>query len=794
MRPFSVRLVALAALPLLLAPSLVAEDATLPAKLRALDGTVLPKSAEPAQLLRRDIRARLRAADERSTAAWAALDGKASWEKFRDARLAALKASLGTFPVPKDLRVRVTGTIEGDGYRIENLVFESRPGLVVTANLYLPSRPAKAAPGILICHSHHAPKTQGELQDMGMLWARAGCYVLVMDQLGHGERRQHPFRDKSDFPAPFRVSRQDYYFRHVLGLQLHLAGESLIGWMAHDLMRGVDLLLARPGLDKGKIILLGAVAGGGDPAAVTAALDRRIAAAVPFNFGGPQPETTFPLPPDAKRSFRYTGSGSWESTRNLYRSAADGFLPWVIVGATAPRPLVYAHEFAWDRAHDPVWARLRTIYGWYGARDRLASTHGKGKVTGRPPEATHCTNIGAVHRAGFYPDFQRWFGIRPPAKEVSEPRPAKELMCLTKGGKGRPVHELAAALAAERSAAARKRRERPDTAAGRRQLRRDWAGLLGDIEPKGEAKALSLTRERLGTITVERLRLEVEKGMPVPVLLLLPPAKPKQRLPVVVAFAQAGKQAFLNERAAELARLLEGGVAVALPDLRGTGETRPGADRGRTSAATALASSELMLGRTMLGARLLDLRGVLRYLRTRDDLDGHHLALWGESFAPVNADGKHLFAPLDAPKPPALAEPLGGLLALLAAMFEDQVTVVYARGGLLGYQPLLQAPFCNVPYDVIVPGAAGVGDLADVAAALAPRALRLEGVVDGLNRRVSAKDLERALPAVREAYRAQRAEGRLEAAVGPPRGGPAGWLLERLREKGPAPQRGSEGP
>ena len=112
-------------------------------------------------------------------------------------------------------------------------------------------------PGILISHSHHNPKTQGELQDMGMTWARQGCLVLVMDHLGHGERRQHPFRTEADYPRPFRAGRQDYYFRYNTGVQLQLVGESLMGWMVWDLMRGLDLLLARPGIDKDRIILLG---------------------------------------------------------------------------------------------------------------------------------------------------------------------------------------------------------------------------------------------------------------------------------------------------------------------------------------------------------------------------------------------------------------------------------------------------------------------------------------------------------------------------------------------------------
>src|SRR5262245_3880994 len=263
-------------------------------RLRGLDHTAIPGKgggAKPlAQMLSRDVRARLQAANDRESKAWNAVKNRTDWERYRDARLKALADSLGRFPSPpRALKVLVTRTLKGDGFRIENLAFESRPGVVVTANLYAPAEPPKSMPGILICHSHHNPKTQGELQDMGMTWARLGCLVLVMDQLGHGERRQHPFLSKKDYPHPFQPGRQDYYFRYNVALQLHLIGDGLVGWMAWDMMRGVDLLLAKPGIDRERIILLGAVAGGGDPTAVTAALDKRITAVVPFNFGGPQP-------------------------------------------------------------------------------------------------------------------------------------------------------------------------------------------------------------------------------------------------------------------------------------------------------------------------------------------------------------------------------------------------------------------------------------------------------------------------------------------------------------------------
>lgn len=307
-------------------------------QIRSLDADVLPihERTELAPMLERDLHRRHEAANRRDAAAWAQVASREDWERFLTPRLEALRASLGCFPsLPVELKTWTTGSVEGDGFQIRKVLFESRPGVLVTANLYLPSPRRDGMPAILIVHSHHNPKTQGELQEMGITWARQGCRVLVMDQLGYGERRQHR-------PG----SRQDYRFRAITGTQLHLIGESLMGWMVWEIGRGIDLLLRQPGVDPEKLILIGAVAGGGDPAAVAAALDARVRCVIPFDFGGPQPETPYPLADDAEESFDYLGRGSWESTRNLRLSGRDGFLPWVIVAAVAPRRLVYAHEFS----------------------------------------------------------------------------------------------------------------------------------------------------------------------------------------------------------------------------------------------------------------------------------------------------------------------------------------------------------------------------------------------------------------------------------------------------------------
>ncbi len=153
---------------------------------------------------------RLAEANDRDRQFWSKVATRDDWEKFRQPRVQMLRESLGTWPaVPKVVPTRITKTIEADGYCIDNLLYESRPGVWVTGNLYRPSDRRDKMPVLLIAHSHHAPKHEGELQDMGVTWAKLGCLVLVTDLLGHGERRQHPFHSAQDYPKEFRVGRQD---------------------------------------------------------------------------------------------------------------------------------------------------------------------------------------------------------------------------------------------------------------------------------------------------------------------------------------------------------------------------------------------------------------------------------------------------------------------------------------------------------------------------------------------------------------------------------------------------------
>lgn len=121
-------------------------------------------------------------------------------------------------------------------------------------------------------------------------------------------------------------------------------------------------------------------------------------------------------------------------------------------------------------------------------------------------------------------------------------------------------------------------------------------------------------------------------------------------------------------------------------------------------------------------------------------------------------------------RPPAI-QPKGALLAMLFALFEDAVTSVEVRQGLISYQSVLDSPFVRVPHDCIVPGVLREGDLPDLVAALAPCKVRLGQLLDGRGRAVHAAEVQAVYePAIR-AYATAGVENRLEFLDASPRDG-----------------------
>ena len=164
------------------------------------------------------------------------------------------------------LAVREFGTIRRDGYTIAKLIYQSRPGVFVTALLYRPEGKGPF-PAVLQMHGH-APKGKfGErTQRLSTDLVRSGFVVLAVDAFGVYERASHYCRGENH--------------GSVQGAALLNLGETLLGAQVVDNMRGVDLLASLPEVSAARIGAVGA-SGGGNQTMWLAALDPRIQAAMP---------------------------------------------------------------------------------------------------------------------------------------------------------------------------------------------------------------------------------------------------------------------------------------------------------------------------------------------------------------------------------------------------------------------------------------------------------------------------------------------------------------------------------
>ena len=72
-------------------------------------------------------------------------DAQAYVQSVRD----RIQQCFGPEPERTPLNARITGIVERDTYRIENVIFDSRPGFPVTANLYIPKNAKLPAPAVV---------------------------------------------------------------------------------------------------------------------------------------------------------------------------------------------------------------------------------------------------------------------------------------------------------------------------------------------------------------------------------------------------------------------------------------------------------------------------------------------------------------------------------------------------------------------------------------------------------------------------------------------------------------------
>jgi pimeloyl-ACP methyl ester carboxylesterase len=186
-----------------------------------------------------------------------------------------LLAMLGGLPSERTpLHPRITGKIQMDGFRIEKLIFESLPGVYVSALVYVPEDGNEKHPAILV-PAGHAENGKVHYQALCQRLVQRGYIVIAWDPVGQGERSQ--FWDAKAGKSRYNLICAEHA---VLGNLAYLAGTNLARWEIWDGIRAVDYLLTRPEVDPERINITG-TSGGGFQAAHIAALDRRIKVAAP---------------------------------------------------------------------------------------------------------------------------------------------------------------------------------------------------------------------------------------------------------------------------------------------------------------------------------------------------------------------------------------------------------------------------------------------------------------------------------------------------------------------------------
>jgi pimeloyl-ACP methyl ester carboxylesterase len=213
--------------------------------------------------------------DDERRAAWSAIHTEQELLHLQDELRAKLLQMIGGLPEEKtDLHPRITGKIEMDGFSIEKLIFESLPGVYVTALVYLPDDHSGKHPAVLL-PAGHAANGKNNYQELSQRLVKRGYVVLAWDPVGQGERSQ--FWDAKAGKSRYNLICAEHA---VLGNLAYLAGTNLARWEIWDGIRAVDYLLTRSEVDGERISIVG-TSGGGFQAAQIAALDRRIKVVVP---------------------------------------------------------------------------------------------------------------------------------------------------------------------------------------------------------------------------------------------------------------------------------------------------------------------------------------------------------------------------------------------------------------------------------------------------------------------------------------------------------------------------------
>jgi hypothetical protein len=290
---------------------------------------------------------------------------KQEWDKRAQLIKKHILKGLGLEIYPKKcpLNARIGAKRVYDGYQVQNVAFESLPGVFVTGSLYTPTNAKGKLPGIISPHGHWSKpgdvgRYRPDAQKRFAAFARMGAMVFAYDMVGYGQMEELGWQHKHP---------------EVLKLQT---------WNS---IRCLDFILEM-GADPDKIACTGA-SGGGTQTFLLTAIDQRVKVSVPvvmvsaFFFGGCFCESGMPIHKDIDYQ-----------TNNVE-----------IAACAAPRPMLLVSDGDdWTKNNPEVeLPHLKYIYQFYGKADLVQNVH--------LPNDKHGYDINK--RAAVYPFLAKYLGL-----------------------------------------------------------------------------------------------------------------------------------------------------------------------------------------------------------------------------------------------------------------------------------------------------------------------------------------------------------------------------------------------
>lgn len=593
--------------------------------------------------------------------------------------------SLGNFPLANRSppRARITGTIDHGDYTIQKVVYQSLPGLYVTALVYVPNETNGPVPAVICVNGHWSEaKTTPIVQKRCAMLARLGMIAFCQDVIGTGER------------AAFSGTPPVAYHGFYRGAAPRIVDRSLLGYIMFECLRAADYLASRPDVDATKMMCTGA-SGGGKQSMFFPALDDRLRGGVPVCYVSSYVEhmgATACVGEIPTGVLRYTDQ-------------------WEILGLHAPRPLlalaatrdvpVFAPEHA-ARALDRT---SRQVYRWYGAEDQVQLDRFDSKHDYNQPMRERFYRHAVTHLLG-----QRAVDVREPNDLPVEP--AEMLQCGLP-----PTSETLQSLTFRRAREMVSAIAVPDDLAKwvrfrRRLLVRLEHEILGGFPDRNAARSRYVRGLNWKGHRLQHWALNPEPEVCVPAVLCLPgPQLASAHRRGVVIVDESGKQHAFARGLVE--RLLEKGMVVLAIDYRGAGETAgtvPSIGYGPAVPDYNLSNYALLVGRPLAGMRVHDVRCALDLLEQHPEANVHSMAIVGRG--------------------------RGALAAMLAGALDDRVAATVLEDLFASW--VFPEEFVDIGISSLIPRVLTAGDIQHFAACMAPRDALLLNPVDGRRRRLSA--------------------------------------------------------